>query len=378
MAGTFFRISTDRTEQPVPLENLFAGPTPSACFLIGGGPSLARLPCDEIARAPVPKMAVNLAGTRRLRPTFWTAYDPTARFHRSIYLDPGVLKFVHRRRAMDLVPETTYKVCDCPGTLFFDHDGERGFADFLSQQARGIVDWADSLVQAIDILYRLGFRVIYLAGCEMRVRPSKAQIARAATLGVRHDGRELLRDFVGRCERAGLSAGELEALGTAPQYHFDESKPLPSAVQTDKHYFRIAQSLRLSRRSLALAGVQLVSVTPHSRLNDHFPYLPVRRVLNQLRHEIGDPATESVRGLYHQNGPRHSRRLDPMRDVLPHHAPPPHPAPPPTAFDPNLGFVIEAEGPVPIEDGNFGPPRQRLLDGLRTARDGLAEICEDG
>ena len=180
----FYRLQTDGVQVGAALEDVYSGPVDSACWLIGGGPSLAELPHGDIADSPIPKMVVNLAGSHLLRPTFWTSYDPSARFHRSVYLDPGIVKFVHRRRSMDLVPETTYKVCECPNTYFFERDGQRGVHDFLAATHTGIIDWADSMVQAIDILYRLGFRVIYLAGCEMRVRLSAEQLERAARAGV--------------------------------------------------------------------------------------------------------------------------------------------------------------------------------------------------
>lgn len=318
MSSTFYRWNTDQTRTDVPLEGLFAGPTLSACWLIGGGPSLSRLPFQDIAASPIPRMSINLAGSGLLRPTFWTSYDPSDRFHRSLYLDPGVMKFVQRRRAMDLVPETTFKVCDCPNTYFFDRDGDRGFADFLAPGQHGIVDWADTLVQAIDILYRLGFRIIYLAGCDMRVCPSAEQIRRAAEKGVAYNPRGLLSDFVQDCEAAGLSVEELDALQAGAHYHFGERKPIQSAANTDFHYFRVAQYLRLSRRALALAGVQLISVTPHSRLNDDFPYLPASQVMRRIEREVGNPQREPVSGLNHQTDDRQPLRLGPMRDFRPH------------------------------------------------------------
>ncbi|MBT6153435.1 MAG: hypothetical protein HOL01_18275 [Planctomycetaceae bacterium] len=319
MSSLFYRLHPDRSRDDAPLENVFAGPMPSACWLIGGGPSLNRLPHAEIAASPIPKMCLNLAGTRLLRPNFWTSYDPSVRFHRSIYLDAGVMKFVHRRRATDLVPETTFKICECPNTFFFDRDGDRGFADFLSPHNGAIVDWADSMVQAIDILYRLGFRVIYLAGCEMQVQPSAAQRRHARAAGVSFTPGKQLQEFLSECEEAGLSADELDALEPGPHYHFDEVKPIRAAATTDSHYFRVAQYLRLVRRSLSVVGMQLISVTPHSRLNDYFPYRPARRVLRSISQNIGDPTCEPVRGLYRQTEIRHSQRLRPMRDFLPHH-----------------------------------------------------------
>ena len=356
MSSCFYRLNTDQTREPSALENSFAGATSSACWLIGGGPSLSMLPCEAIRESPIPKMGINLAGTQILRPTFWTSYDPSARFHRSVYLDPGIMKFVHRRRASDLVPETTAKVCDCPNLYFFDRDGLRGFADFLRPDNGGIVDWADSMVQAIDILYRLGFRVIYLAGCELRVRPSAEQIERAARLGVRFDPHGRLTEFLRDCTAAGLSDDELDVLPSGPHYHFDEHKPIRAAANTDEHYFRISQYLRLSRRSMSLAGLQLISVTPHSRLNDYFRYRPARSVLREIERTVGNPRREPVRGLYSRTDPHSSRLRGPMKDLRPHNWTPegrpthpekprndiPRPSPPQQPDE----FLVEAEGVV--------------------------------
>jgi hypothetical protein len=261
-------------------------------------------------------MCLNLAGTGLLRPTFWTSYDPSLRFHRSVYLDPGIIKFVQHRRAMEFVPETTFKVCECPAVFCFERDQGRSFGSFLAPDNRGIVDWGDSLVQAIDILYRLGFRVVYLAGCEMRVQPSAEQIARAAACGVEYSARLPLAEFLDRCRRAGLSDRDLDALPPAKFYHFAEHKRIRAAAQTDAHYDRIVQCLRMSRRSLALAGMRLISVTPGSRLNDFFPYLSVEHALERIRTTVGDPRTERVTGLYRERC-RDAPAQEAMRDISP-------------------------------------------------------------
>lgn len=315
----FYRLATDKTRQPLPLEDQFGGTGKSSCWLIGGGPSLVELPTDLIASSPVPKMATNLAGCGWLRPTFWTSYDPSVRFLRSVYLDPSIMKFVHPRRAMDLVPETASKVCDSPHLCFFEPDPGRGFADFLSAAHTGIVDWNDTFVQAIDILYRLGFRRIYLAGCEMIVHPGSEWIAEAARRGVIYEPLMSLGEFARLCETAGLSREEQEQLGTADQYHFDERKPLASAINTDAHYFRVSQYLRLCRRSMSLAGVELISVTPGSRLNDYFPYETVETVYRRECAVTGFPDNERIRGLYTQQLDRQISGLGPMRDYRPHH-----------------------------------------------------------
>lgn len=313
----FFRITTDQRVISTAWEGACAGPTLSTCWLIGGGPSLSSLPCQDIANSPAPKLAINLSGSRLIRPTFWTAYDPTIRFHRSLYLDSGIIKFLPRSRAMDLVPETNFKVCECPQTYFFDRDPFRGFSDFLSPQATGIVDWADTLVQSIDILYRLGFRRVLLAGCELFLRPSQEWITRAVQKGVSYEESEPLADFSARCRKAGMNDADFRRYGLGPQYHFDEAKPFDSALQTDAHYLRVVQSLRLCRTALCAAGLQLISVTPRSRLNHFFEYQPAEAVLDRLRCEIGDPDREPTRGLYTQSTERLPMSPEWMKDVLP-------------------------------------------------------------
>ena len=317
----FYRIETDGTRQPLSLPGFYAGPVPTPCWMIGGGPSLRDLPMSAVTASPIPKFAINLAGSGLVRPTFWTSYDPTARFHRSTYLDPSVIKFVHSCRAMDLIPESTYKVCDAPATLFFDRDRNRGFHDFPLSLG-SVTDWQDSLIQAVDIAYKLGFRELILAGCEMFISPAPELQIQAAAHGVNYTPGQLLKDFIRECEQAGLAREELESLSTGPQYHFDESKPLAAAISTDFHYFRVAQYLRLSSRSLALAGLKLTSVTPQSRLNDILPYEPINSVLDRIHTLIGNPQTESTAGRYTRNDPRRPSDLGPMRDFRPHFWPP--------------------------------------------------------
>lgn len=325
----FFRLSTDGTETSIPLVDCYSGPFRTACWIIGGGPSLATNPIDQITNSPIPKFSINLSGHQLVRPTFWTAYDPTSRFHRSIYLDPSILKFVPRGRAMDVVPGTTSKVCDCPNLVFFDRDQHVGFHHFLAHRNQSdpssgtrpkhlITDWQDSLIQAIHIAYSLGFRTLYLAGCEMVVTPSDVWRRAASEAGVEYIPLELLRDFEQRCRQQGrLRADQIEK--STRQYHFDESKPLAAAIQTDLHYFRVAQYLRLSRRAMALAGLEIISVTPGSRLNDHFRYQSISQVLEQVASDVGDPVHETTRGLYTEQSPRPAVARGPMRDFKPHY-----------------------------------------------------------
>lgn len=361
----FFRCATDGTQQQIPLENLYAGPDTTACWIIGGGPSLSRLAIDKMVSSPAPRFTINLAGSGLFRPHLWTSYDPTSRFHRSIYLDPSVTKFVHEGRAMDLVPETTFKVCDCPSLYLIDRETQRGFHDFPGQGVAAITDWQDSLIQAIDIAYRLGFRQLFLAGSEMEVAPSRKLVQAASRRGVTYSRKELLGGFIRRCEQSGMPRSQLEELATDAQYHFSEQKSLAAAIQTDAHYFRVAQTLRLCRRSLALAGLQLISVTPGSRLNDDFPFLSMEQASRRIQALTGDPAQEQTQGRYSEQQDRRPRQLGPMRDVRPHFWPP---------------KAKTDRVPVRPAGKSSLPPEPQMVDPrgkLRQALDALPEIAVD-
>ena len=297
---TFVRITTDRREIPVELTGAFGSPVGASCWLLGSGPSLLGVDLGALQRLPVPRMCVNLAGTGLIRPHFWTAYDPSQRFSRSTYLDPGVMKFVQRRRAFDLVPETTCKVCECPNLYFFTGDRHRGFADFVDPAHRTIVDWNDTFVQAIDVLYQLGFRTIYLLGCELQIPPSEGMRdrARARELTCAERPDVGLAELVREWERAGWPLAELETLGSPAQYHFPEYKALKAAAATDFHYFRVCQYLRLSRLAMRQAGLRLVSVMEQSRLNDCCERRTFAEAVAEIEQQVGSPAEEQTTGRY--------------------------------------------------------------------------------
>jgi len=347
----FYRRSTDGMETPVGLENQYAGPVATACWIVGGGPSLTAAVADQIQQSPAPKFAMNLAGSGLLRPQFWTSYDPTCRFHRSIYLDPSITKFVHQGRGMDLVPGTGFKVCDCPSLFLIDRDKTRGFHNFPGQGTSPITDWQDSLIQTIEIAYRLGFRRLYLVGTDCCVTPSSDWKRQARAQGVTYQYGEPLTEFARRCERNGMTRTALETFSTGPQYHFDESKSLTAAIQTDFHYFRVCQYLRLARRSMALAGLQLISATPHSRLNTILPRLPVLAACRQILKTTGHPSEETTRGNYALPRKESSSRAG-MRDFRPHFWPTP-------------------EGPVRIPPAPGDRTKSKAKSSLRAA---LAQI----
>jgi hypothetical protein len=81
----------------------------------------------------------------------------------------------------------------------------------------------------------------------------------------------------------------------------------------------VSQYLRLCRRALSLAGVELVSVTPDSRLNDYVRYVAAADAVAEIEANVGKAEDEPTRGLYTQMQSRQPHGLGPMRDLKPHH-----------------------------------------------------------
>lgn len=419
LPAIFNRLGTDDSVIPCPhLEGSYSAAFPAPVFLIGGGPSLTSMPVDLINRTPAPKFCMNLAGSGKdghpplIRPNLWSSYDPSVRFHKSIYLDPSIQKFVCRSRRMDLIPDSLYKVCDAPNLFFFDRK-QRGYRDFIGGDD-GIVDCRDTFAQCLDICYRLGFRTIYLLGTEMQVSPSHAQIEVAREAGVKYDKtrgettwhdpatnneitRSTLADFVTACRLAGLMPkcsecdgkpvigdGTMEPCATCggsgeewkilqvdreEQYAFSERKPFQSAISTDNHYFTVAQHLRLARRSFVDRGLRIISCTPRSRLNDIFEYVSVEQACLDITRLIGDPLTESTAGLYTGSrsagtGFRHTRDIPPYRwDTGDHKGPIPQEA-------------IDAVAAVKADQNSRGRFLNRIIENLDADKSKAIEIEE--
>ncbi|MCC7422017.1 MAG: hypothetical protein IT428_17195 [Planctomycetaceae bacterium] len=336
----FFRASADgtTTDATATLENLYGGTDPTACWLVGSGPSLLAAPTEKIAASSAVKIGVNFSGRGpdgtppRLIPDIWTSFDPTPRFHKSVFLNPRIIKFLKSDKIKDLVPGTTVKACDCPATYFFRNE-HRGYSDFLKPSSDRILNALDSFLQAFDIGFRLGFRTFFCVGTELIIRPSEAQIELARSRGVDYSETEgvlvkrdnvpefrsdRLSDFVDECVRAfgnndrKATIEKLQACRRESQYSFSENKPLAAAINADGHYWERVQYLRLARRCLSLHGVRLISCTPGSRLNAWFPYRSATDVCFDLRSRCGAEDLEQTVGRY-------SGETGPERSSLPFH-----------------------------------------------------------
>lgn len=343
----FFRASTDGQRFDAScLKNSCAGlDRPAACWIIGSADNLTSVECEAIQKSNLPKFACNLSGRDEhgewaIKPTHWTTFDPTNRFPQSIHLDPNIMKFYRESKTLDLIPNSGYKLCDAPNAYFFESE-LRSYEDYFGQHHTKINHSLDSFIQIMDIAFMLGFREMYLAGCEMKTRPSQAQIDVARSCGVVYDEikgttaitknesgpdgtkanviqSDLLSDFVREYARLGHNGSMdsavalLESLDREKQYKFNETKSLYAAMSSDQHYFDRVQYLRLSRKNIQLNGLHIVTTSKTSRLAGWFPHASVFSCATEYETQERD----DLKGLY--SGRQLSIDLPFHRDISPY------------------------------------------------------------
>lgn len=150
-------------------------------FLVCGGPSLNNQDLSLLQKLTV--AAVNQVGATHIRPDIWFSVDAPGRFHPKIWEDPAIVKFTTNKHRQDEYREfvngqwaqQSRAVDDLPNTHFFNCVDECSGSEFFSTT----VSWSAAgghksvMMAALRILYWLGFRNVYLLGCDFAMSPDK-------------------------------------------------------------------------------------------------------------------------------------------------------------------------------------------------------------
>lgn len=170
----------------VSLANFYRG---RSAFLVLSGPSLNQVDLTQLTRRGIVTMGVNNSWSV-YRPTLWTGVDDPGRFIDVGWKDPGITKFVPlghwsrrlRVQASDgVMGNSVFRVAQMPSVYFYPRANDFDHNRFLNGDA---VQWgcdpdqADSLgirgkrsvmLVALRLLHHLGFRTVYLLGCDFRM-----------------------------------------------------------------------------------------------------------------------------------------------------------------------------------------------------------------
>jgi len=160
-----------------------------SAFLVLSGPSLNDIDLTQLDRRGIVTMGVNNSWTVH-RPTLWTCVDDPGRFIDTGWKDPGVLKFVpvcHWGRKLRIqandgtLRDSAYRVAQMPSVLFFRRSNHFDHERFLtgdtvpwgndpkSTDSLGIKGKRSVMLVALRLLHHLGFRTVYLLGCDFRM-----------------------------------------------------------------------------------------------------------------------------------------------------------------------------------------------------------------
>lgn len=249
--------------QPLDLSHFGAG---GAAFLVLSGPSLKTLDLSQLTRRGAWTLGVNNAPTL-FRTNAWTFVDPVEKFHDGIWKDPGILKFVHRRylshglrtrladgRIIAMRDEGRRVLArEMPGVIAINRNADFEPSRWLAEPS---INWGHSkrsflrgeregkkyprllnvMICALKIIYSLGFRQVYLLGCDFAMTPD------------------------------------------AP-YAFNEKKDPGAASMNNGMYPKLTEMLRLLKPHFDAAGYRVFNCNPHSGLTV-FPHVPYKEALN--------------------------------------------------------------------------------------------------
>lgn len=171
------------------VENLYLG---GQVFLILGGPSLNELNLEVLGQRGIVTMALNNVGAW-IRPNLWTCGDGTNKFHDAIWRDPGIVKFtplprmdngLRARTPAGNLSGVALTASECPGVFalrrntFFDPavwlweptaNWGNGKKDAKKNGRPAVLS---TMLQALRLCFYLGFRTVYLLGCDFTMGPN--------------------------------------------------------------------------------------------------------------------------------------------------------------------------------------------------------------
>lgn len=176
--------------KPLWLANLYQG---SSAFLVCGGPSLKDLDLNKLRARGVWTMGINNSPCL-FRTNAMLFVDDAEKFHDSLWLDPQIMKFVPSGKSKGLLRhkengeftrlksgDEDARVRDMPNVVLYNRSPCYDPDTYLTDSA---INWGtskkwhmrtgrtrilNSMLAAIALLYRLGFRAVYLVGADFHM-----------------------------------------------------------------------------------------------------------------------------------------------------------------------------------------------------------------
>ena len=238
----------------------------ASAFLICNGPSFASLNHDLLRQPGIITYGMN-NGPASFRPDFWTCVDTPARFLKSIWLDPKITKLVPMAHFEKNIFDNeewkmqNIKVGDCPNVIGFRRNEKFMANRFLFEDC---MNWGNHkdyggcrtvILPCLHILFLLGFRKVYLLGCDL-------------------------------------------TMSTEYAYHFDEQRD-KGAVNCNTATYRkmITEYFPQLKPFFDAEGFEIYNCNPNSALTV-FPHVTFENAIAEATGKLGNTANERTWGMY--------------------------------------------------------------------------------
>lgn len=160
-------------------------------FLLGGGQSLRGVDLTALQRPGITIAAMNNVATM-IRPDIWFSVDQPRNFHETIWRDSGVMKFTFDKHLKSCSVDSWdgsqfvhsgLRAKDCPNVWGFAHrhgwDAESFLTDHVptwgvngpEEDPEKVSRHQSVMLPSLWLLYWLGFRTVYLLGCDFAIPP---------------------------------------------------------------------------------------------------------------------------------------------------------------------------------------------------------------
>jgi hypothetical protein len=245
-------VATEGSSRSLPLRkwhrlrNVFWN---QSLFLVCNGPSFQKEDKTWINDPGVILMGLN-NGAASIRPHLWVSVDAPATFSLSIWDDPAILKFVPYEHASAPLPapgdgnSTTKTISELASVFFFQRSTVFSERTWLTEQD---INWGETvregaasvLLAALKLGYCLGFRTVYLLGCDFQMTPERP-------------------------------------------YWFDERKSRAGITANNQQYVFLQSYLRRLEPVFRAANYRVFNLNPESSLQV-FPFLTLKDALRASR-----------------------------------------------------------------------------------------------
>lgn len=178
-------LMVTRFGEPTSLENVYLN---GSVLLVLSGPSLNTHDLTKLNQRGIMTFAVNNAGCV-VRPNIWTFGDSTVKFHEALFKDAGILKILPKPRMGDRIrtkvngsfAQLDTQVVELPGVVCIERNNDLDIENWLwepsvnwgcgkeSAEKTGYPRVLSTMIQAVRLCYYLGFRKVFLLGCDFQM-----------------------------------------------------------------------------------------------------------------------------------------------------------------------------------------------------------------